>query len=190
MSLQAPQLSEIVIKTKNFETIRTWYETMLCIKPFFLRPAGDDASWTGARSIAFYRLHVAFPYTQVLGIFEVPGVGDRSMQTRGDPGLHHMQFRNGSLTELFERYDVLKAAGILPQRTFNHGPGTSFYYEDPDGNTVELSSTNFPLEADYLAYFTTDAYKKNISGIAIDAEAYIRRFRSGVAQAELIKFPV
>lgn len=189
MALQAPQLSEIVIKTRHFEAIRHWYETMLGIKPFFVRPAGPEPSWTGALSVAFYRLHVAFPYTQVLGIFEVPGVGERSVQTAGDPGLHHMQFRNASLTELFERYDVMKAAGILPRRTFNHGPGTSFYYEDPDGNTVELSSTNFPVEADYLAYFTTEAYRKNISGIEIDAEAYIGRFRSGVPQSELIRIP-
>ena len=189
MALQAPQLSEIVIKTTRFESVRGWYETLLCIQPFFVRPPGKEPSWTGAMSIAFYRLHIAFPYTQVLGIFEIPGVGPRSQQTRGDPGLHHMQLRNASLAELFERYDVLKAAGILPKRTFNHGPGTSFYYEDPDGNSVELSSTNFDREEDYLAYFTTEAYKKNISGIEIDAEAYIARFRSGVPQAELIKFP-
>lgn len=189
MTLKSPRMSEIVLKTARFETMRAWYERMLGIEPFFVRFAPPEPSWTGAMAIAFFRLHVDYPYTQVLGIFEVPGVGAQAVQTAGDPGMHHMQFRNGSFTELFERYDLLKAAGIVPRRTFNHGPGTSFYYEDPDGNIVELSSSNFEREPDYLAYFDSDVYKKNISGIEIDAAAYIARFRSGVPQAELIKFP-
>ena len=73
-------------------------------------------------------------------------------------------------------------------KSYNHGPGTSFYYHDPDGNTVELSSANFANEADYLAYFRSEAYKKNISGIEIDAAAYVARFRAGTPQEELIKF--
>jgi catechol 2,3-dioxygenase-like lactoylglutathione lyase family enzyme len=187
MTLGIPRMSEIVIKTARFAALREWYERALAVTPFFIKTDAQGPSWTGAWSIAFYRLHVDYPYTQVLGLFEVPGVEGRAIQTAGNPGMHHMQFRNATLDELFERYDLMKAAGVLPLRTYNHGPGTSFYYEDPDGNTVELSSSNFDNEADYLHYFTTDAYKRNISGIAIDAEDYIRRYRSGTPRAELIR---
>ena len=71
----------------------------------------------------------------------------------------------------------------------NHGPGTSFYYTDPDGNTVELSGPNFDNEAEYLAYFDSEAYRTNIAGIVIDPDEYAARFRRGVAQADLVRIP-
>jgi catechol 2,3-dioxygenase-like lactoylglutathione lyase family enzyme len=188
MAAPSPRLSETVLKTARFETMLEWYRTLIGLEPFYLRRGAPEApSWSGAHGIAFFRLYVDYPYTQVFGLFEVPAVGDRATPTKGDPGLHHMQMRFGELGDLFDRYESLKSAGTRPVRSFNHGPGTSFYYEDPDGNTVELSCVNFVQEADYLAYFQTDAYRKNISGIAIDPDEYIARFRSGISQAELVR---
>jgi catechol 2,3-dioxygenase-like lactoylglutathione lyase family enzyme len=188
MAAPVPHLSETVLKTSRFEVLLPWYQRMIGIEPFYLRRGEpDEPSWSGAHAIAFFRLHVDYPYTQVFGLFEVPAVGKHAEPTRGDPGLHHMQMRFGALGDLFDRYDQLKAAGTRPVRSFNHGPGTSFYYEDPDGNTVELSCVNFVKEADYLAYFATTAYRKNISGIAIDPDEYIARFRNGTPQEELVR---
>jgi hypothetical protein len=102
--------------------------------------------------------------------------------------MHHMQLRHAGLDHLFSRYEALRATGITPMRSFNHGPGTSFYYHDPDGNTVELSAANYVNEADYLAYFKSESYAKNISGIEIDPAEYVARFRAGVPQAELVRF--
>jgi catechol-2,3-dioxygenase len=98
----------------------------------------------------------------VLGIFQVPELADAPSTT---PGMHHMQLRHAALGELFDRYERLKTAGIVPHRTANHGPGTSFYYHDPDGNMVELSAANFDTEAEYLAYLASDAYRTNPSGL-------------------------
>ena len=67
---------------------------------------------------------------------------------------------------------------------------TSFYYEDPDGNQAEMSCVNFVGEADFLAYFETDADKRNNSGIAIDADDDIARYRTGRPREELVKVPV
>jgi hypothetical protein len=39
----------------------------------------------------------------------------------------------------------------VPTRSANHGPFTSFYYRDPDGNRVELSVRNYAAEAETLA---------------------------------------
>jgi hypothetical protein len=124
----------------------------------------------------------------VLGIFEVPAVNGLADNQKGEPGMHHMQLRHAGLDHLFSRYEALRALGITPMRSFNHGPGTSFYYRDPDGNTVELSSANFVSESDYLAYFRSESYAKNISGIEIDPAAYVARFRAGTPQDELVRF--
>jgi Glyoxalase/Bleomycin resistance protein/Dioxygenase superfamily len=83
-----------------------------------------------------------------------------------------VQFRHASLGALLDRYEVLRDLGIKPERTMNHGPSTSFYYRDPDGNRVELSAVNFPTEAEYASFWASEAFKnigaefpsRNLSG--------------------------
>lgn len=183
-----PQFSEVILKTARFATLKDWYETVTDVKAFFVRDDAKNATWAGAWNIAFIRIFSAHPYTQVLGIFEVPALSGQADNQKGTPGLHHMQLRHAGLDHLFSRYEALHARGITPMRSFNHGPGTSFYYHDPDGNTVELSSANFANEADYLAYFRSEAYAKNISGIEIDPTEFVARYRAGTPQAELVRF--
>ncbi len=183
-----PQFSEVILKTARFATLKDWYETVTDVKAFFVRDDAKSATWAGAYNIAFIRIFSAHPYTQVLGIFEVSALSGQADNQKGTPGLHHMQLRHAGLDHLFSRYEALHARGITPMRSFNHGPGTSFYYHDPDGNTVELSSANFVNEADYLAYFRSEAYAKNISGIEIDPAEFVARYRAGTPQAELVRF--
>ena len=183
-----PQFSEVIFKTSQFTVMKDWYETVTDVKAFFVRDDAKKPTWTGAYNIAFIRIFSDHPYTQVLGLFEVPEVNGKANNQKGEPGMHHMQLRHASLDHLFSRYEALRILGITPMRSFNHGPGTSFYYHDPDGNTVELSSANFVNEADYLAYFRSESYAKNISGIEIDPAAYVARFRAGTPQEELVLF--
>ena len=183
-----PQFSEVILKTSNFAQLKQWYETVTDVQAFFVRDDAKKPTWAGAYNIAFIRIFSDHPYTQVLGIFEVPVISGRADNQQGAPGMHHMQLRHAGLEHLCSRYEALHAAGITPMRSFNHGPGTSFYYHDPDGNTVELSAANFIQEADYLAYFRSASYAKNISGVEIDAAAYVARFRAGTPQEELVQF--
>mgnify|MGYP003346511697 CR=1 FL=1 len=185
-----PQFSEVIFKTARFPEMKDWWETVTDVKAFFVRGEADKPNWTGAFRIAFIRIFSDHPYTQVLGLFETPKVTGKAVNQQGEPGMHHMQLRHIGLDHLFTRYELLHERGITPFKSYNHGPGTSFYYHDPDGNTVELSSANFVKEADYLAYFKSEAYAKNISGIEIDAAAYVKRYRDGVTQEELVKIPV
>lgn len=182
-----PQFSEVIFKTSRFAEMKDWHETVTDVKAFFVRNDAKKPTWAGAYNIAFIRIFSDHPYTQVLGIFEVPAVTGRADNQQGEPGMHHMQLRHASLDHLFSRYEDLRARGIMPMRCFNHGPGTSFYYRDPDGNTVELSAANFVNEADYLAYFRSESYAKNISGIEIDPAGYVARFRAGTPQEALVR---
>ena len=183
-----PQFSEVIFKTSRFTAMKEWYETVTDVQAFFMRNDATKPTWAGAYNIAFIRIFSDHPYTQVLGIFEVPKVSGQADNQKGEPGMHHMQLRHVGLDHLFSRYEALRALRITPMRSFNHGPGTSFYYHDPDGNTVELSSANFVHESDYLAYFRSASYAKNISGIEIDPVDYVARFRAGTSQEELVRF--
>ncbi|MBT7956165.1 MAG: hypothetical protein HN731_13300 [Rhodospirillaceae bacterium] len=188
-NIPAPAISETILKTGRFDVMKDWYTKALDVEPFFVRPRPDPdkISWTKSQQIAFFRLRGDYPYAQMFGVFEIDGIAD---QIGNDPGLHHFQLAHGSFDELFDRYDKMKAQGILPFQKWNHGVMTSFYYEDPDGNQAEMTCVNFAEEADFLAYFETEAYKKNISGIEIDPDDYIARYRSGTPRQELVKIPV
>lgn len=197
--LKGVRISEIILQTSRYDDLKQWYMAVLGQKPFVenARP-NKPISRTGqpeggkqvhARSVrlCFFRLHIDYPYTQVFGLFEIDGLGDKPTN---DPGLNHMQFRHESLEHAISRYEKLRSFGILPYRTANHGPGTSFYYHDLDGNVVEMSGPNFPTEKEYLDYFQSESYRNNISGIDVDPEEYVGRYRSGTPQPELVRIPV
>lgn len=188
------RISEIVLKTSRYDEMKAWYQQLLGLKPFFehlpKRPAAASAPGQQERAtdirLCFMRLHLDQPYTQVVAIFDVPG----TPTTPGpSAGLHHMQFRNPTMDDMFLRYDKLKALGILPHRTANHGPETAFYYRDPDQNIVEISVNNFETAEEYVAYFVSDSFLSNPSGIEIDADAFIARYRQGTPLAQLVLMP-
>lgn len=176
------QISEVILHTARYEEMKQWYQR------FFggLKPAVETDARKQLKScplierLCFLRIHAAFPFTQVLGIFEISGIRQPSMSTPLSPGLDHMQFREVCLENLFCRYEKLEVEGIKPFQSFNHGPGTSFYYMDPDGNTVELSASNFATEVEYFAFFQTEEYKSNIEGFAIDERTYIAKRRAAI----------
>jgi catechol 2,3-dioxygenase-like lactoylglutathione lyase family enzyme len=188
----AMRISEIVLKTARFEALRDWYTQLLGTRPYMERtpPADHKSDFPHGpyiravdMRIAFIQVHVEYPYKQTLGIFEVPVVAGSQEKV---PGLHHMQFRFGSLNELVTRYEQLAAAGVEPYRTANHGTGTSFYYQDPDGNTAELSGPNFATLEEDRKFTQSEGFRRNPSGLELDVKDFVARFRAGEAFETLL----
>ncbi len=105
----------------------------------------------------------------------------------GAAGLDHTAFTFASLDELLGTYLRLKAEGTLPVWAINHGPTTSLYYQDPDGNRAELQVDNFESREELDAWFRTDAFAQNPIGVAFDVEKLVTRFREGDPIEELLK---
>lgn len=194
MDLAPMRISEIVLKTSRYPEMRTWYQMMLGIAPFLEhepsgpvreRKAGEQERASDTR-LCFFRLHMQHPYVQIVALFDIPGT---RTEPSGDPGLHHMQLRCPDLPQLFERYERLKSVGVMPHRTANHGPGTSFYFRDPDGNIVEIAASNFASLDEYQGFLRSDSFRKNPSGIEIDADEYIGRYKRGTPLEELVRIP-
>jgi len=191
LELPSPRISEIVLRTPNFEKMKDWYQLVLSASPSFEyeleqeRSAERTTKVENFRRLCFLRVFSQFPYTQVLALFDVPGLPVSEKHS----GLHHMQFREASLDHLVKRYEMLSAAGIVPYQSFNHGPSMSFYYEDPDGNLAEMSGPNYEIEADYLAFFKSAAFAKNPAGVEIDAADFVSRFLKGEDHRELVGLP-
>ena len=187
------KISETILKTGQLDAMRPWYETVLGVGPFFehnppkgSRP-GDFGGQTRASDLrmCFFRLSAAFPFTQVIGLFEEPGTA--TAVVKDAPGLHHMQLMSENLAGLVSKYDELSKVGMRPHRSANHGPFTSFYYRDPDGNNVELTTQNFPTFEAMSEFMRSPGFRANPSGVELDPEEFVGRFRSGVKVEELVR---
>ena len=93
----------------------------------------------------------------------------------------------GSFGDLLDLYERLKTAGIMPVRTINHGPTTSIYYADPDGNGVEFQIENYPTMEECMDFMRSDTFEANPIGVDFDADVLVERFRRGDPLEELVK---
>jgi catechol 2,3-dioxygenase-like lactoylglutathione lyase family enzyme len=102
-------------------------------------------------------------------------------------GLDHIAFNFGSLRELLSKYRALKEQGIEPIWCINHGPTTSVYYEDPDGNRLEFQSDNFDRPEDLQAFAEGLDFVKNPIGVNFNPDLLWDKLEAGVPEVELRK---
>ena len=173
------KISETILKTGRLEEMKAWYTTVLGVEPFFEHAPPEDTTpldlggQTRASDLrmCFFRLSTDYPYVQTIGIFEEPGTA--LAPVKGASGLHHMQLMTSGIDELCAKYQELKDHGMQPHRSADHGPMTSFYYRDPDGNNVEITSQNYPTLEAMVEFMASAAFKANPSGAEIDPEAFV-----------------
>jgi catechol 2,3-dioxygenase-like lactoylglutathione lyase family enzyme len=177
------QMIELVLKTGEFERLRDWYSLLLDSKPFLerepdavRRPVDGQERAADVRLAFFSVFDPGFPYHQVLAIF---GIDHIPATPALSPGMHHFQFRLHSLEALASQYERLAAHGVVPHRAANHGPGTSFYYRDPDGNIIEQSCANCETPEEQLALVSSAAFQRNPSGRELVAADFVARYRGG-----------
>ena len=102
------------------------------------------------------------------------------------PGLHHTAFTFASMRDFLDNYVRLRDRGIRPFFCVNHGPTTSMYYRDPDGNRVELQIDNFATAKEGQDWLKTPAFDRNPIGVEYDPDDLVKRFDAGVPAAELV----
>lgn len=100
-------------------------------------------------------------------------------------GLEHLAYAFKSMGDLLANYLRLKEMGILPYWCINHGPTTSLYYRDVDGNQIETQTDNFDTADELVGYFDTDAYRENFLGVQFDPDRLVELYRAGVPDEEL-----
>jgi len=108
-----------------------------------------------------------------VAIISTPGT-QLKPQDSNFAGLDHVAFTFPTLTALAQQYIYLKALDepLFPVWTVNHGPTTSLYYRDPNGNKIEFQVDNFddPAEAD--AFMSGPKYDVNPIGTDFDPEPW------------------
>ncbi len=168
--IRPAKFAHAVLRTNKFKEMVEWYRTVL---------EADVVAST--EMIAFLTYDDEHHRIAIAGL---PGLADRP---RHAVGLDHLAYTYANLGDLVATYERLKAAGIMPAVTINHGPTTSMYYRDPDGNRVELQIDNYPTVQELNAWFRRGEFQRNPIGTTYDADELAREYHAGVPFAELLR---
>ena len=104
---------------------------------------------------------------------------------RGAAGIDHISYAYATLGDLLANYIRLKREGILPYWCINHGPSTSLYYRDRDGNQIETQVDNYDTAEELVGWFETDEFKTNPLGVQFDPDQLVELYRDDVPEEQL-----
>src|SRR5712671_481432 len=174
------KLAHLVYQTNRMAEMRDWYCAVLGAHVIYenkhLAFATYDDEHHRVAFLDFGPLAPRDPAATELGVKPVE-----------QPGLHHVAFTFGSMGEFLDNYVRLRDLGIKPFFCVNHGPTTSMYYRDPDGNRVELQIDNFATAKEGQDWMLSPAFDRNPIGVEYDPDDLVKKFRSGMPVAELVK---
>ena len=168
---QQPVLHHVTLKTTRLQEMVDWYGTVVGMKMHFAFPGG---AWM-SNDAANHRM--AFLVSPAL---------------RDDPdkfahtGLHHTAFEFADMDALLDAYVRLKQAGIRPHMALDHGMTLSFYYADPDGNSVELQCDLFGDWDHSTKWMTTSAaFAANPIGEPVNCDRLVEARAAGASPEDI-----
>ena len=165
-----------VIKTSRRREMIAWYKTVFNAEVVHSDKNLTFLSWDGeSHRLALVNLPRAFRY-----LFPLARIRRKLY------GIDHIAFGFESLTSLLYTYSRIKAQGVNPVWCINHGPTTSMYYEDPDGNRLEFQVDNYPSAAETKRFLTGPIFEENPIGVNFDPEYLLERLNSGVPEKTLL----
>ncbi|KAH6708773.1 Glyoxalase/Bleomycin resistance protein/Dihydroxybiphenyl dioxygenase [Leptodontidium sp. MPI-SDFR-AT-0119] len=156
-------LVHVVLRTNKFKTMVQYYKDFL----------GAHSSYENER-LAF--LQYDYEHHRI-AIINLPD--DAPVPAAGSVGMDHVAFSYESLDHLALTYRQRKALGFLPTKCLNHGPTTSMYYTDPDGNRIEVQVDNYKTAEEASAFMAGPEFARNPIGANFDPEEFCRRVESG-----------
>ncbi|KAH7159410.1 glyoxalase bleomycin resistance protein dioxygenase [Dactylonectria estremocensis] len=168
--LPPAELAHVVLRTGSLKPMQEFYTSFL----------GGNVTYANDM-ISFITFDEEHHRIALIGIPETEAKRPNSC------GLEHIAFSFKTLGDLLLSYRQRKDRGISPVWCVNHGPTTSIYYKDPDGNMLETQVDNFDTVEKATAFMLSDEFSKNPIGTDFDAEALIDALRKGEDEKVLMK---
>jgi len=166
------KLAHFVLRTSRYDAIIDWYTATLHARVVFRN-----------EQLAFLTYDEEH---HRLAVLNMPGLSE---QLENVAGVHHIAFTWDTLKDLLENYERLSERGINPIYTINHGPTTSIYYRDPDGNQLEFQVENFADAKAGRDYFHSEAFAENPIGVEFDPDKMLAQLRMGKVEEVLTQRP-
>jgi catechol-2,3-dioxygenase len=161
------RLAHIVLQTGQLPVLKDWYLRVLDAHVVF---ENDMLCF-----MTFDEEH------HRLALVQLP---QRAPRTSMTVGLAHSAYTFESLDSLLAKYATLKEVDIQPHVPVQHGPTTSLYYRDPDGNMVELQIDNMPPD-EATQYLRGEEYSSDPLGPSFDPDAMLAALHDGIPESEL-----
>jgi catechol 2,3-dioxygenase len=166
-----PTFHHFGVITAHLEETLDWYAKVLGMMPV-----------QSSRGLVFLSNDRAHHRPAVLSL---PGTSD-DPDSRPHAKLQHVAFEYATLDDLLTSWERLKGLGIEPVLAADHGPTTAFYYQDPDGNSIELFVDTFgdwDQSSEYMR--TSPEFQRNPMGSFVDPEQMMAARKAGATAADL-----
>ena len=173
-AIKRPVFHHALLKTARMQEMIDWYAAVVGIEPVFQAPGIAFLSNDGAN----HRISLAGG----------PQFRDNP-QFRTYAGLHHLAFEYASADDLLDSWQRLQDDyGYEPHVAVHHGMTLSFYYVDPDGNSVELQADVFGDWKQSKKWMNTSAeFRADPIGKFVVPAKMVAARAAGVKQKELLR---
>lgn len=173
--IRPTRFAHVVYRTRRFEQMVHWYETVFDAKIQYRNPALAFLTYDDEHHrFALINLSVLQP--------------DGSETDRhGLIGVDHVAYTYASLNDLFENYARLKAKAVRPYWCVHHGITVSMYYADPDGNQMEFQVDCFPTAEGANSFMHSSRWPTNPIGVEYNPDEWLARLRAGTPASELLE---
>ena len=123
-----PVFHHTTFATLKLDEMVAFYEKVAGLEPVF---HGEEGAWL-TNDEANHRI----------ALLALPGL--KAPEDKGHTaGLHHTAFEYADFDQWLDNYERLAAEGIRPFLNLDHGMTMSMYYQDPEGNGVEIQVDAF-----------------------------------------------
>ena len=134
----------IAFKTTNYEAMVSFYKNLFGCEPLY---QSDQMSFLTYDN-EHHRIAIAntSEILNDLNLIERMIMKFKLFLNKKIPsiqGLDHVSYRINPIEKWFDFYFSAKERGLKPLWTINHGWISGIYYEDPDGNLVEIFFDKF-----------------------------------------------
>jgi len=172
--VKRPVFHHALLKTARMQEMIDWYAAVVGTEAVFQAPG-----------IAFLSNDAANHRISIVG----------NPQFRDNPdfrkfaGMHHLAFEYAAVDDLLDTWQRLHDEyGYEPHVAVHHGMTLSFYYVDPDGNSVELQADVFGDWKKSKAFMRESAeFKADPVGKFVDPANMIAARAAGVKEQEMLR---
>jgi catechol 2,3-dioxygenase len=173
-SIKRPVLHHVLLKTTRLQETIDWYAAVVGCEVVF-----QDAG------IAFLSNDGA---NHRISLLSSPLLSE-DPEFRKHAGMHHLAFEYESVDDLLDTWvRVREEFGYEPHMSLHHGPTLSFYYVDPNGNSVELQADSFGDWQQSKAFIHgSPHFRADPIGKFVDPAKLVAARAAGTAPDELLR---